>query len=240
VYHEPFLGGGALFFATRPRRAILGDANADVVAAFLAVRDDPKTVVEQLLPYQGRIPSAEDFERWRGMDPSVLSGIDRAVRFLFLSGASWNGNYRLNLEGKFNVPRSTRDPFKVDVDNLFACSWALRDADVHHRSYVVAASSVGMGDVVYLDPPYLPVSNTARFSHYIGGMFPRDELTSIGGSIRQMMDVGATVVVSYADHPDAIRELRRHGVIHRVDVVRRTAKIHGARTESREIVAVCR
>jgi DNA adenine methylase len=168
VYYEPFLGGGALFFATEPIRASLSDINGELINAYLAVRDS----VDQLVRNLRRHKYEQDyFYRIRNIDrtPSFRrwSNVRRAGRLIYLNKTCYNGLFRVNSKGYFNTPfgRYT-NPTIADPDNLVACSKALQHADIVQASFEKVVDQARAGDFVYFDPPYMPVSATAYFTNY--------------------------------------------------------------------------
>lgn len=189
TYYEPFVGGGALFFrlATdpdrRPRRAVLNDLNAELMATFRAVRDD----VESLIGHLGELERGYldlDFggrdglfyavrEEYREL---VASGdgpdIDLAARLIFLNKTCFNGLYRVNRSGQFNVPHGRYDrPRILDDPGLRAASEALSIAELRSVDFEEACAGAGLGDFVYFDPPFYPLSSTSSFTAYTGSDF---------------------------------------------------------------------
>src|SRR5947208_10893692 len=151
-YHEPFVGGGALFFAVAPRRAILSDNNAELVHCYLQVRDDVHGVLDAL----GRhVYEKAHYQNIRALDPLRLSPSARAARFIYLNKTCFNGLWRVNRAGRFNVPigRYTNPRF-YDPGALFAASAALARTDLLHAPFEEAITKAAPADFVYLDPPY--------------------------------------------------------------------------------------
>lgn len=168
TYYEPFLGGGAVFFHLKPTRATLSDSNPDLIGAFLAVRDDPHGLMAALDQHSPGRLSEEYFYQVRDkVDPTQLSPVARAARTIFLNKTCFNGLYRVNAKGKFNVPWGDyRNPTLYDRGNLMRASRILRGKKILLSDYRKALSSAKFGDFVYLDPPYHPLSETSRFTSY--------------------------------------------------------------------------
>ncbi len=172
-YHEPFFGGGALFFVVAPRRALLSDSNAELIHCYLQVRDEPYRVLDALARH---VYEKEHYLDIRALDPLRLAPAARAARFIFLNKTCFNGLWRVNRAGRFNVPigRYTNPRFH-DPAALLAASAALRDVEILHSTFEEALSKAAPGDFVYLDPPYDPVSVTSSFASYTADGFTWDD-----------------------------------------------------------------
>src|SRR5229473_1449448 len=158
-YHEPFVGGGALFFAVRPRRAVLADNNAELIHCYQQVRDDVYGVLDALARHVYQRPH---FEAVRALEPLRLPAAARAARFIFLNKTCFNGLWRVNRAGRFNVPFGRyKNPRFADPASLITASHALRGVEIRHSPFEEALAMAAPGDFVYLDPPYDPVSPTA-------------------------------------------------------------------------------
>lgn len=168
VYHEPFLGSGALFFRLyrehKIRYAVLSDINPDLIDTFLAVRDCVHEVIEFLSHYPH---SKEFYYTIRGKDPGELSLPERAARMIYLNKTGYNGLYRVNKHGKFNVPFGRyKSPKYLDEENLRAVSEALKNVEILCTSFETVKERATPGDWVYFDPPYAPLSQTSNFTSY--------------------------------------------------------------------------
>ncbi len=170
TYAEPFAGGAALFFALADdpshtfERAVIADQNEDLIACYRAVRDDVETVIGAL---SGYTHDEEVFYRVRDQDPRRMTDAERGARLIFLNHTCFNGLWRVNRAGKFNVPfgRYT-NPRILDADGLRAASVALARAEVKTVDFAEVARTLGPGDFAYLDPPYVPLSKSASFTAY--------------------------------------------------------------------------
>ncbi len=168
VYHEPFVGGGAVFFALQPARSVLSDINSELINTFHVVRDNLEILIRDLREHEH---SAEYFYNIRGADRSPAfqqwTPVQRASRLIYLNKTCYNGLFRVNSKGHFNTPfgRYT-NPNYVDVENLTACSGALKKAEVLLASFDSVVDRARSGDFVYFDPPYAPLSKTAYFTDY--------------------------------------------------------------------------
>jgi DNA adenine methylase len=169
VYAEPFVGGGALFFEIwqRCKSAVLIDANEELINFYRCLRDQPT----KLIKYAKRWKYDEKvFYRVRAMKPDQMTAVERAGRFLYLNKTCFNGLWRVNKAGKYNVPfgRYT-NPTIVDEKGLWGVSQALQCANVVHGDFTLAARY--NPDVVYCDPPYDTLTATADFTSYTAGGF---------------------------------------------------------------------
>lgn len=167
-YHEPFLGGGALFFwlyrHRKLRRAFLSDINEELIDTYRAIRDEPEQVLELLRRYPH---SKEFFYQLRALRPADLPPAERAARMIYLNKTCYNGLYRVNRRGQFNVPFGRyRNPRYYDRENILAVSEALQEAELRCASFDVVLSIAQPGDLVYFDPPYIPRNATSNFTSY--------------------------------------------------------------------------
>ncbi len=173
VYHEPFIGGGALFFAMQPTKAILSDVNHELINAYTVVRDSVAGLLRDLKKHEH---SAEYYYRIREVDLQLSykkwSRVRRASRIIYLNKTCFNGLFRVNSKGHFNVPFGRYvNPNFVDKSNLFACSKVLRSAAIQLAEFDTVVERTAKGDFVYFDPPYVPVSQTASFTSYSASGF---------------------------------------------------------------------
>ncbi|HWL86871.1 MAG TPA: DNA adenine methylase [Polyangiaceae bacterium] len=209
TYAEPFAGGAALFFALageppqkrRPgriyERAVLADRNEDLLACYRAVRDDVEALIEALGHYRY---DADLFYATRDVDPTTLDDVARGARFIFLNRTCFNGLWRVNASGKFNVPfgRYT-NPRILDPDVLRAASHALQGVALEVADFSEVTRDMGPGDFVYFDPPYVPVSDTADFTSYASGGFGRPDQERLVAEFRALRERGAKAMISNAD-----------------------------------------
>ncbi len=198
-YHEPFVGGGALFFALRgqnrlPHGARLSDINPELVNAYQVVRDR----VETLIVVLGTFRNEEDFYyEIRAQQPSTLDPVQRAARLLYLNRTCFNGLFRENRAGHFNVPYGRyRNPQFLRENDLRAASQALRGITIEQASFAELEPHVEAGDLVYFDPPYAPLSRTASFTSYSRGGFDEAAQRRLGELVRRLGERGVHVLVS--------------------------------------------
>lgn len=179
-YHEPFVGGGALFFELRRmnrlegKQAFLSDTNSRLIDAYLAVRQDVERVID-LLKVHASNHSEEYYYKVRSQSPQELCA--KAARIIYLNKTGYNGLFRENSKGEFNVPYGRyKNPCICDEENLRAVSCALTDTHIEARSFETVLDYARKGDFVYFDPPYHPVSKTSSFTRYsMHGFGPADQ-----------------------------------------------------------------
>lgn len=199
-YIEPFLGGGAVFFHVQPRQAILGDANPELINCYQVVRDSVEDLIEHL---HGHRYEREYFYEVRAQDTRELEPLERASRFIFLNKTCYNGLYRENRQGQFNVPfgKYARPPRIVNPANLRAASHLLRPHDLLCASFEETVDHARAGDFIYLDPPYLPVSATANFTQYIRHAFRDADQQWLAQAVRTLSERGCLVLLNNSDSP---------------------------------------
>lgn len=208
TYAEPFAGGAALFFGLAAdaaegrrvfERAVLADENAELIACYRAVRDDVLGVIRALRGYRY---DRDLFYATRERSTDGMSDTERAARLIFLNRTCFNGLWRVNAAGRFNVPFGRyKNPRIVDEDGLHAASEALSRAELVHGDFTRATGALGEGDFVYFDPPYQPVSKTASFTTYAAGGFDDDDQRRLVTEMRRLRERGVLVMLSNADTP---------------------------------------
>ena len=197
-YFEPFLGGGALFFLLEPSQAFLSDACAPLIETFEAVQKNPNAVLRNL---KGRRPTKKHYYETRGKSSSGV--FKRAADFIFLNKSCWNGLYRVNSDGEFNVPFGwPRTDHIVDASNLRACSLALKSATLSVVDFEEAVSKAKEGDLVYLDPPYVTGHNNNGFRDWNETLFSWSDQQRLAKLAKYLAGRGVHVVISNADHKE--------------------------------------
>ncbi|MBI5831284.1 MAG: DNA adenine methylase [Armatimonadetes bacterium] len=207
-YVEPFVGGGAVFFWLQahhgPKPARLADINRHLIGTYLTVRDRVEELIEALGDHQ---PDRESFERVREQDPDQLDPVAQAARFIYLNRTCYNGLYRVNRSGRFNVPYGKyKNPRICAPELLRAASVALAQTELLVADFAAAVADCGSGDFVYFDPPYVPLSETANFTEYADEGFGLDQQRRLVELICRLDDAGALVMASNSDTP-IVREL---------------------------------
>lgn len=206
TYYEPFVGGGAVFFAmARERRfdrAVLGDACPDLVCLYAQVRDRVDDLVLVLGDYATRACDREFYYQVRALDSDDLDPVERAARFLFLNRTCFNGLYRVNRRGQFNVPFGRYANTRVlNEPVLRAASEVLRGVDLWCEDFEAVVAAAQAGDTAYFDPPYVPVSATADFTKYTAVDFGADDHERLSEVYASLVDRGVRAVLSNSDSP---------------------------------------
>lgn len=206
-YHEPFVGGGALFFHLTPDKAFLSDLNEELVNAFLVVKDDCEALLQKLKHYKN---SAEFYYEIRALDPENLDPVERASRFIYLNKTCYNGLYRVNRQGRFNVPFGRyKNPVYADEAQLHLASEALQHANIRVADFEMVLDQARPGDFVYFDPPYQPMSETSNFTSYTADAFGENQQRRLAAVFRDLDKRGCRVMLSNSDSP-LVHELYGH------------------------------
>jgi DNA adenine methylase len=201
-YFEPFFGGGALFFALQSTKAHLSDKNTELMHAYAQVRDQPDAVIRELRKLQN---SEKDYYRIRSSKPRSDAG--RAARLIYLITLAFNGIYRVNLRGDFNVPYGYKTHVQpCDEERIQKASQLLKPAAITDGDFEKALREAEQGDLVYLDPPYTVAHGSNGFIKYNAKIFSWEDQIRLSVVAKELVDKGCTVIVSNADH-SSIRSL---------------------------------
>jgi DNA adenine methylase len=232
TYREPFLGGGSLFFLLQPGQASLSDACTDLVATYQAIRDNPSAVLRCLAPLR---PDRELFYTVR--ENRSAARFKRAAEFIYLNKTCWNGLYRVNANGDFNVPYGApRTDTIVDPENLRSCSAALAGPRVKVTSldFEDALLDTQPGDLVFLDPPYVTQHNNNGFVDYNELIFSWHDQERVARVATRLAALGAHVLVTNAYHQDVLDLYEGFQVtaLNRRSTIASSASKRGAVTEA--------
>jgi DNA adenine methylase len=235
-YLEPFAGGAALFFSLSPEQAagaVLSDMNQELIGCYRTVASDTERVIRRLRWMERKYRDYGDRRWYRTGDAlktyyyavrdqwnhDVLlrqsgatgSEVERAAAFLFLNRTCWNGVWRVNRAGAFNVPQGDYDPTRVicDADKIRAAAARLRQATIRAWPWQRIAVGAREGDLVYFDPPYVPLSATASFTGYTMGGFNHADQSELAGCVHALVDIGVHVLVSNSN-TKVVRQLYRN------------------------------
>lgn len=237
-YFEPFLGGGALFFRLSPQRALLSDLNEDLINVYRCVAWNVEAVIQRLEEHQLR--HAHDYyyavrERWNDRK-SCRSAVERAAAFIYLNKTCYNGLFRVNQRGQFNVPigRYT-SPNVCDAPQLRAASRVLQRAELTNGHFAERVERAEAGDFVYFDPPYDPVSATASFTSYTASCFGDEAQHELARVVADLTERGVHVMLSNSDTP-TIRELYRGFHMDRIQAPRAINSCAGSRGPVHELI----
>lgn len=205
-YYEPFLGGGAMFFHLQPKLSFLADINEDLINVYNCVRDDVEQLISLLEIFQNN-HSEQYYYQVRSL--TYDDAIKKAARFIYLNKTCFNGLYRQNKAGQFNVPVGKyANPNICDADTLRAASQVLNQASplLFHGSYLDLMSAPEPGDFVYFDPPYVPVSDTSNFTGYHAIKFDLHSQETLAQMFKKLVRNGVKCLLSNSDTP-MVREL---------------------------------
>ena len=199
-YIEPFFGGGALFFALQPENAIIADSNPELINMYRQVADNVDEVIRYLKKYEN---TSEVFYEVRSLEWETLPQAEAAARTIFLNRTCFNGLYRVNKQGKFNVPYGKyKNPKICDEDGLRAASAALKKAEILCGDYLLVLDHYAQpGDFVFLDPPYLPISEYSDFKRYTKEQFYEEDHIELAKIIMRLHERGCHVVLTNSNHP---------------------------------------
>jgi DNA adenine methylase len=229
TYYEPFVGGGAIFFALaaegRFKQAVLGDANVDLACTYNYIARYSSALVLSLKAHASA-HNEKHYYAVRSQRPELMTAKERAARFIYLNKTCFNGLHRVNRKGEFNVPiGSYKNPTICDEENLYAVASVLRrvlivPGDFKHLVLGVGICNAKKGDAVYFDPPYVPLTPTANFTTYTAGGFGLADQTRLRDVAAALVKRGVHVLLSNADTP-LVRKLYRGFKIEKVEAPRR-------------------
>lgn len=242
-YFEPFLGSGAMYFAISPREGILNDLNKYLIGTYEIIRDDPYKLIDELKRIDKTyhsLPSLEDkadyyYSSRVRYNALTSKSIDKAALFIFLNKAGFNGMYRENSRGEYNIPFGKHEKCLIcDEDNLIRVSKDLQDIKFTSTDYKDALNDAKKGDLIYLDPPYIPISDTANFTQYQKEGFRFDEQVRLKDIALKLHEKGCYVVISNSDCKES-RALYRNKVL-TIHTVKITRQIHSSKKIVSELV----
>jgi len=238
-YIEPFIGGAAFFFDLTPQSAVISDLNPELVNTYLAVRDDVEAVIATLSFFKN---TESDFYKIRERRFEELDSTMAAARTIYLNRTCFNGLYRVNKSGHFNVPYGKNNKAKfIRSETLRAASQALQGTEILLGDYKkVLKENARAGDFIFLDPPYLPASEYADFKRYTKEQFDEEDHAELAAEVKRLQKLGCHVVLTNSNHPLVnelyegleitvhntrrnIRKCRRHlmnklHIIHQLDI----------------------
>lgn len=227
TYYEPFIGGGALLFELQPTRAVINDQNKELINCYKVVRDSLDNLIEELRKHE-KHNNADYFYEVRDLDRSPknyksLSAVERAARIIYLNKTCYNGLFRVNSHGQFNVPFGRyKKPNILDEAVLKSVSLYLNKSKskvkILDSDFAEAVRDAKKGDFIYLDPPYDPLSNTSSFTGYDINGFKKDEQKRLRQVFDELTEKGCLVILSnsqtdfimnlYQDYQDKIKVVK--------------------------------
>lgn len=248
TYVEAFAGGAALFFSmadAKPRaftRAVLADKNEELVTLYRVLQSDVTALVSRLAEVQAEYHAMDEDARRtryyevRDLDPGTLPDVERAARLLFLNRTCFNGLWRVNARGVFNVPFGRyAHPRILDEDTLRSAHAALARTTIRHADFEEVTRGLGPRDFVYFDPPYVPVSKTANFTAYAEGKFGKAEQDRLVEVLVDLRERGVRAMLSNAEESRALYEKARL-FVHDVTAPRAINSDPSKRGDVRELI----
>lgn len=208
TYIEPFIGGGALLFEVMPNKAVINDINEELINAYKVIRDNLTELIYSLKQHKNE---ESYYYKVRSLSPEYLSPVERASRFIYLNKTCFNGLYRENSKGQFNVPFGKyKNPVIVDEENLKLVSDYLNSADIeiYNTDYKEICKLAKEGDFVYLDPPYYPLTKTASFTKYNKHDFTEQDHLELREVFEELNKKGCYVMLSNSN-TEFVKELYR-------------------------------
>ncbi|MBX3709429.1 MAG: Dam family site-specific DNA-(adenine-N6)-methyltransferase [Gammaproteobacteria bacterium] len=196
-YIEPFVGGGAVFFHLSPSEAVLGDINQELIETYSAIKTNWRKVVEILSRHQKK-HSHDYYYRVRSLVPS--SKIERAARFIYLNRTCWNGLYRVNLSGEFNVPIGTKTTVISDDDDFESWSKKLRQAKLIQSDFEILVNEAKKNDLLFVDPPYTVTHNFNGFIKYNERLFSWQDQERLFHALCRAKSRGVKIIATNAFH----------------------------------------
>lgn len=223
TYYEPFLGGGALFLALQPQQAVINDSNSELVNCYEVIREAVDELIECLKQHKNEAAHYYAVREWdRSNHYRNRTPAERASRIIFLNRTCYNGLFRVNSQGQFNVPFGTyKNPNIVNEDVLRAVSHYLNLTKIKilNLDFQAAVEGAQAGDFVYFDPPYDPISDTSSFTGYDVNGFSKHEQIRLKSTVDELADRGCKVLLSNA-HTEFILSLYQNYRIEKVTAAR--------------------
>lgn len=204
-YHEPFVGGGAVYFHLSPQIAKISDSNKELIDTYEVIKNNPEEVINHIKSFER---SKEFYYSIR--NKKYLTEYEEAARFIYLNQMSFNGLYRVNQKGEYNVPYGFRDKYQFDYDNLLRVSSLLKNTQITHQDFKESIADIKANDLVFLDPPYTVTHNSNGFIHYNKKLFSLADQYNLSDAINTIKSIGAYYILTNAAH-QTIREIFDNG-----------------------------
>lgn len=201
-YYEPFIGSGAIFFSLQQNKnTYLSDINPELIDSYMSIRDNPNQVIAALKQYTN---TESEYYRIRALEPDNM--IEKAARFIYLNQTSFNGLYRVNRKGKYNVPYGHRQNLNYNYDRLRLASQKLQKVRIHCEDFSKKKYRIKEGDLVFLDPPYTVSHNNNGFIEYNQNLFSLEDQMRLSKYIDYIKSKGAYYILTNAAH-NSIKEI---------------------------------
>jgi DNA adenine methylase len=221
-YCEPFLGGGSIFFHVEPKTSLLSDVNHQLINTYVTVRDSWEELQKILTRYQKQ-HSKEFYYKIRASKPKT--NLTKAAQFIYLNRTCWNGLYRVNKNGQFNVPIGTKTNVVLDSDNFEKVSLLLKQANIEVCDFEVTINRTEVGDFLFIDPPYTVKHNLNGFVKYNENIFSWQDQIRLQKSVRRAIDRGVNVLITNANHSSILELYNGFGEI---SLLKRASVIAGS------------
>lgn len=235
-YCEPFLGGGSMFFHIKPKHSILSDSNKNLISTYLILRNHPIELSIELQKLK-KSHSKRNYYKVRDSYNQGGNAIIQAARFIYLNKTCFNGIFRVNLKGEFNVPVGRKEKYHFpNKESILAISTLLKKAELRAGDFdqILRNSELKENDFIYLDPPYPPLNGTSRFTHYTSERFISKDQIRLSQIANELNLKHCKIMITNADIPD-IRSLYRGWKIITLPVVR-WVSANGSRHKVNELV----
>jgi len=217
VYHEPFIGGGSVFFNFAPKEAFISDSNRWLIDTYNSIKKEPKEVIKHLERFS---KNKDDYYIIRSKEYSSVT--KRSAQFIYLNQMSFNGIFRVNLSGKYNVPYGNRSSYNFNTENIMRASKALQNTIISSTDFTQSVKNVNSGDLIFLDPPYTITHNTNGFVQYNQKIFSIEDQYKLSEMIDLIKEKGGFYILTNAAHSkvkeifekdDSLIEISRSSVI---------------------------
>lgn len=233
-YFEPFIGGGAIFFHLNPENAVINDLNQELINLYEKIRDQPEELMIGLDQLQPKVDSKDFFLETRAKVPR--NKLDLAVRTIYLNRTCYNGIYRVNSSGEFNVPFGDMgNPQLYEKKNILACSKVLQRTTILSGDYKKMIRRIRKNDFVYLDPPYVPLSDTAHFTSYTSEKFGGEQQDELSEFCKKLDKKGAVFLLSNSE-TEFTKKLYENFNCQTIKAARNVAARSSSRTPVNELV----
>lgn len=233
-YIEPFIGGGAMFFSLNPHESIIADSNEELVITYRQVKDAVEEIIQHLETFEH---NEEFYYNLRSLDPSKLENSYRAARLIYLNKTCFNGLYRVNKKGQFNVPYGKGNGSFLNEEVLRNASEFLADTTIINSDYLDVLNEFATdGDFIFLDPPYYPVGKYSDFKRYTKEFFYHEDQVRLKEEFDRLVNIGCKVVLTNSDH-EVILDLYSN---YQIDIIetRRMISSNSKTRKGKDIIVV--
>jgi len=230
TYFEPFLGGGAVFFALSPRKSCISDINENLINLYITMRDEHEELAREITLHQKR-HCKEYYYQIRGK--KFRKSVKQAAQFLYMNRACYNGMYRVNKKGEFNVPIGTKTDFTYDLSDFSQYSMILKNAEIVVSDFEKIIDKASAGDVVFADPPYVSNSDKNGFLNYNNNLFTWEDQKRLFNGLLRARDRGAKIILTNVMCKEIMQMYKNEGF--KVITVSRTSTISGKKTGRQKV-----